>query len=105
MSRSDITTGAAVITLNLLQREALADLLQQERKHATRWWSLLNEMRFRGELPNWIKNQNIGSHPSYERLEEDRIAFNSALFGKRIHIHHEGEVTYESTDPNIHTDY
>ena len=105
MNRSDMATEAAVTTLNLLQRQALATLLQEERRHATRWWSFLHEMRIRGELPDWVKNQNIGSHPDYERIEEDRIAFNSALFGKRVHIHHEGEVVYESADLNKHTDY
>lgn len=97
MKISDVVSDAAVLSLNLAQREALSSLLNTEREHATKWWTFLNEMRCRGELPDWVKKQGIGSHPDYDRMEEDRIAFNSALFGKRRHIHVEGEPVFVST--------
>lgn len=91
MNLSDIVSDSAVIILNDVQREVLADLLETEREHALRWWTFLNEMRCRGELPDWVKQQGIGSHSTYERMDRDRIAFNSALFGKRVHIRIKGE--------------
>ncbi|VVP89102.1 hypothetical protein PS910_02700 [Pseudomonas fluorescens] len=94
MRTSDIVNESAVIALSASQREILADLLEKERSHASKWWSYLNEMRLRGELPDWVKTQGIGSHTNYDQMEETRIAFNSALFGKREHIRTEGEPVF-----------
>lgn len=74
-----ITTGLSV--LNDEQRKALKMLLEAERHHASNWWTYLNEMRLSGELPDWVKSQDIGTHPDYDRFDNDRKLLNLALFG------------------------
>ncbi|WP_447777045.1 hypothetical protein [Pseudomonas chlororaphis] len=63
------------------QRSAIAvEAIEAERKHATRWWTYLNEMRRRKELPEWVA-EDIGAHEEHDRLLESRKAVNQALFG------------------------
>ena len=54
--------------------------ISAERAHATRWWTHLNEMRRRKELPEWVA-ADIGTHDEHDRLLESRKAVNQALFG------------------------
>lgn len=91
MSYSGIAIDKALLTLTDDQRKALAVLIEAEREHSSRWWTFLHEMRIRGELPQWAMEQEVGRHSDYERYEADRVAFNSALFGKKHHIRSKGE--------------
>lgn len=58
----------------------VAEAISAERTHATRWWTHLNEMRRRKELPEWVA-ADIGTHDEHDRLLETRKAVNQALFG------------------------
>ncbi|MCY1451520.1 hypothetical protein D3C76_1009010 [compost metagenome] len=72
----------SIIDLNIDQCRTLIDLLDVERKHASRWWTMLNEMRCRGELPSWVKEQAIGTTPDHDRWLNDCAYTNNALFGR-----------------------
>ena len=54
--------------------------ISAERAHATRWWTHLNEMRRRKELPDWVA-AGIGTHDEHDLMLESRKAVNQALFG------------------------
>ena len=71
----------ALAGLTTEQQEAVKALLNTERQHASRWWTYLNEMRFSGDLPSWVKDQDVGTHPDYDRWDNDRKMLNLALFG------------------------
>jgi hypothetical protein len=58
----------------------VAEAISAERTHATRWWTHLNEMRRRKELPEWVA-ADIGTHDEHDLLLESRKAVNQALFG------------------------
>lgn len=60
--------------------EVAAEAISAERTHATRWWTHLNEMRRRKELPEWVA-AGIGTHDEHDLLLESRKAVNQALFG------------------------
>lgn len=62
------------------QLTLVVELVLAERRHATRWWTHLNEMRRRKELPEWIA-ADIGTHDEHDRLLDSRKAVNQALFG------------------------
>lgn len=62
------------------QRTMVVELILAERRHATRWWTHLNEMRRRKELPEWVA-ADIGTHDEHDLLLESRKAVNQALFG------------------------
>ncbi|CRN00736.1 hypothetical protein [Pseudomonas sp. 34 E 7] len=62
------------------QRTLVVELILAERRHATRWWTHLSEMRRRQELPEWVA-ADIGSHDEHDLLLESRKAVNQALFG------------------------
>lgn len=62
------------------QRTLVVELILAERRHSTRWWTHLNEMRRRKELPEWVA-ADIGTHDEHDRLLESRKAVNQALFG------------------------
>lgn len=96
--RSENTTGHnrtqqgevdADPVLNLLsvldagQLIAIAALIESERAFASRWWTYLNEMRFRRELPDWVAKQAVGRHADYDQWDEAGQAVNRALFGER----------------------
>ncbi|WP_226456664.1 hypothetical protein [Pseudomonas sp. AF03-9] len=51
-----------------------------ERSHATRWWTHLNEMRRRKELPDWVA-AGVGTHDEHDLMLASRKAVNQALFG------------------------
>ena len=54
--------------------------ISAERTHATRWWTHLNEMRRRKELPEWVA-AGIGTHDEHDLMLESRKTVNQALFG------------------------
>ena len=62
------------------QRTLVVELILAERRHATRWWTHLSELRRRRELPEWIA-ADIGTHDEHDLLLESRKAVNQALFG------------------------
>ncbi|GLH49981.1 hypothetical protein RS3R2_36670 [Pseudomonas lactis] len=62
------------------QRTLVVELILAERRHATRWWTHLSEMRRRRELPEWVA-ADIGTHDEHDLLLESRKAVNQALFG------------------------
>lgn len=74
-----LATTALVLTGT--QRALLAELIIEEQRHASRWWTHLNEMRWRKELPEWAAASGAGSHPEYDQWCESRKALNQALFG------------------------
>ncbi|SEE87012.1 hypothetical protein [Pseudomonas migulae] len=63
------------------EQAALIDLLEAERTHAQCWWSMLNTMRARKQLPDWVRIHHIGTGPEYDRYSVERTAVNRALFG------------------------
>ena len=63
------------------QSASLAELIAAERRYATLWWTHLNEMRLRKELPEWVKQQDVGSYQDHDLWCESRKALNQALFG------------------------
>lgn len=72
----------SVIDLNIDQRCTLIDPIEVERKHASHWWSMLNEMRCRNELPNWVKEQVVGAALDHDRWLDDCAYTSNALFGR-----------------------
>lgn len=58
----------------------VAEAISAERTHATRWWTHLNEMRRRKELPDWVA-PGVGTHDEHDLMLESRKAVNQALFG------------------------
>jgi hypothetical protein len=53
--------GADALNLSDAQRAVLADLITAEQCHATRWWTHLNELRRRNELPDWAKGRMLAA--------------------------------------------
>ena len=62
------------------QRTLVAELILAERRYATRWWTHLNEMLRRKELPNWVAG-GVGTHDEHDLMLESRKAVNQSLFG------------------------
>ncbi|WP_017529447.1 hypothetical protein [Pseudomonas fluorescens] len=60
--------------------EVAVEAISAERAHATRWWTHLNEMRRRKELPEWV-GAAIGTHDEHDLMLESRKSVNQALFG------------------------
>ena len=58
----------------------VAEVISAERAHATRWWTHLNEMRRRKELPEWV-GAGIGTHDEHDLMLESRRSVNRAIFG------------------------
>lgn len=61
-------------------------LLMAERTHASIWWTILNEMRFRKLLPDWAIKLGAGSHPSWDKWDADCRASNLALLAYDGHL-------------------
>nr|WP_315438595.1 hypothetical protein [uncultured Pseudomonas sp.] len=97
MKHTDNAADDALLALSPDQRNHLADLIEAERKSATRWWTYLNEMRAQGALPDWVFRQFVGTHKDLERYEADCEAVNRALFGKKRYIRYVGEPVFIST--------
>lgn len=47
-------------------------LLATERRFASHWWTVLNEMRLHGQLPDWVKavEDRVGSHVEMDAYHE-----------------------------------
>lgn len=87
----DSVPELALVTLNPSQRRVLAGLVEAERSQASMWWTFLNEMRIRGELPDWVKAQSVGTASDHDHWLQLRTYVNKAMFGKVRHIALEGE--------------
>jgi hypothetical protein len=59
----------------------LIDLIEAERTHAGCWWSVLNTMRARKQLPDWVRIHHLGTGPEYDRYLAECTRVNMALFG------------------------
>ncbi|SDP01212.1 hypothetical protein [Pseudomonas extremorientalis] len=62
------------------QRNLVVELILAERRHATRWWTHLSELRRRKELPEWVA-ADIGTHDEHDLMLDSRKVVNQALFG------------------------
>lgn len=69
------------IRLNNEQRSLIGSLIETERRHLSAWWTCLNELRRRNELPGWAKAMPVGHEKDYDRWCKDRKAVNKFLFG------------------------
>jgi hypothetical protein len=61
------------------QRAAVAGLLEAERCRASRWWTCLNELRRRGELPDWAASGTFGSYGEHDAWLASRAATDGLL--------------------------
>jgi hypothetical protein len=82
MNIIDCTSDSLIINLSSDQRRKLIDLVEVERKHASHWWAMLNEMRCRNELPSWVKQQAVGTELDHNRWLDGCAHTNNALFGR-----------------------
>lgn len=57
----------------------LAELLAAERAHATRAWTILDELGLHGLLPDWARQAGAGSHDEATGQRAARQAVNEAL--------------------------
>lgn len=83
---SNESSVAIIVTMTQEQKFAVAALIVAERDHASRWWSLLNEMRVGRELPEWVAKQPAGNSPDYDLWADNCKATNLALFGVAGHL-------------------
>lgn len=74
-----------VVALNMKQRQQIGALIEAERAMACHWWTMLSEMRCRGQLPEWARTQMAGSEGEYDLWTEARQETNKALFGTARH--------------------
>ncbi|WP_050483069.1 hypothetical protein [Pseudomonas sp. Ant30-3] len=74
------------VDLTQAQREVIADHLAAERKFQTRWWTHLNEMRCRGEMPEWAIKNGVGTEPDIDRWSEACANTNISIFGRKNDI-------------------
>lgn len=74
-----------VVTLNMNQRQQIGALIEAERAMACHWWTMLSEMRCRGQLPEWVRKQMVGSEGDYDLWADARQETNKALFGTVRH--------------------
>ena len=81
MNALNCTPDSPIVGLNSEQRRTLIDLIEVERNHASHWWTMLNEMHHRGELPHWVKEQAVGSVPDHDRWLAGCRSTNKVLFG------------------------
>lgn len=68
------------------KQHAVVALLIAERAHASTWWTILNEMRQRRELPEWAVKMGAGTHPSYDKWDADCRTSNLALLAFDGHL-------------------
>ncbi|MCS3471246.1 hypothetical protein M2401_005008 [Pseudomonas sp. JUb42] len=60
--------------------QAQIDLIEAERTFAIRWWTMLNGLRVRRQLPAWAVKRSVGHGPDIERWWEEESAVNTILF-------------------------
>ncbi|MCD9117643.1 hypothetical protein [Pseudomonas bijieensis] len=76
----------------------LVDLFEVQRDRYLDWWTLLNEMRARKQLPGWVLAQSLGNGPDHDRWTEKTAETNQAIFGRR-------RVRHSATPPPTETIY
>lgn len=76
-------------------RHDVAAMLIAERRHASTWWTILNEMRQRRELPEWAVKMGAGTHPSYDKWDADCRASNLGLLAYNGHLMFAGQESSE----------
>lgn len=86
MNAVDSVLAEPIVALNLDQRQKIGTLIEVERAMACHWWTMLNEMRCRGQLPEWVRTQMVGSDGDYDRWIDARQETNKALFGAVRHL-------------------
>lgn len=79
-------TSPKVPAFSREQQAFVVGLLKAERGHASRWWTFCNELRLRGDLPEWVARQDVGRHADYDRWNEDCMATNRELLGLAHHL-------------------
>ena len=57
----------------------LGSLLAAERKHSTRLWTVLNELRLHSELPGWARDLDAGTGCQWEAMMQARADLDRAL--------------------------
>jgi hypothetical protein len=67
--------------------QSLVDLMELERTRYLTWWTMLNEMRARKQLPEWVVTNRIGHGPDHERWSDKAAKVNQMLFGLP-HVRH-----------------
>jgi hypothetical protein len=67
---------------SIYERQRLIDLMESERTRHLTWWTTLNEMRARRQLPEWVVTKPIGHGPDHERWSEKAAQVNQMLFGQ-----------------------
>ncbi|GLK88294.1 hypothetical protein [Pseudomonas turukhanskensis] len=78
-----VAINALLAGLSEEQREAVLVALEAERGIALGWWTFLNEMRVRRELPDWVAKQYVGCSPDHDEAAEKKRATNMLLFGEK----------------------
>lgn len=72
----------------------VAAMLIAERKHASTWWAILNEMRQRRELPEWALKMSSGSHASWDEWDAECRVTNMTLLAYDGHLNFAEGVTF-----------
>lgn len=62
-----------------VQIETLISRLQAERAHASQVWTILNELRIQGHLPEWAKALDAGTMRQADDMGRAQKAVNAAL--------------------------
>lgn len=69
------------------QKAVIAQLLIAERKHASRWWTYLNEMRLARQLPEWCAGKkDVGDDLDYDAWQKDCSATSWSLLRFSGHL-------------------
>jgi hypothetical protein len=62
-------------------QQTLIELIETERTYSARWWSMLNGMRAREQLPAWVIAKKLGHGPDVDQWHAKKVAVNLYLFG------------------------
>lgn len=76
---SSLGSDIEALDLSEGQRAAVNELLRLERQHASRWWTCLNELRRRRELPDWASAGPFGSYGEHDAWLASRSAIDGLL--------------------------
>lgn len=66
----------------IYERQRLIDLMESERTRNLTWWTMLNEMRARKQLPEWVMAKPIGHGPDHDLWSDKAAQVNQMLFGQ-----------------------
>lgn len=75
-SKTDALSGEL---LSAHDGHQLGHLLAAERKHSSRMWTVLNELRLHGELPGWAREQDAGTGRQWDAMMQARADLDGAL--------------------------